>query len=300
MRIETHHLWNDDSTARYISYLYDKEDTPPMVKLRPAIIICPGGGYLSTEYREGEPVAMHFLNKGYQAFVLHYHTKSTGGNTKYPQPLFDIAKMMLLIRENAENWNIDPEKIGILGFSAGGSLCSILSTRWHSPLLKEKFQVADSSVFRPACAVLCYALTKEHTFEEGGNPRPEIPDLLKPYAHLLDKLSSEMYKSFFGTEEPTPEQLRLLNTVVDVDERTPPTFLWTTAGDYMVDAANSLEYANRLLRHRVPVELHMFEKGPHGMSKGTKDAASIPDEVSPDAAQWLPLADRWMEKYMGL
>lgn len=73
MNVETVTLWEDGSSARYISYLFEKEESLKMVDKRPAILICPGGGYLSTEYREGEPVAMHFLNLGYQVFVLHYH-----------------------------------------------------------------------------------------------------------------------------------------------------------------------------------------------------------------------------------
>ena len=299
MIVTTTPLWDDGSSARYISYLFEKEESLKMVDKRPALIICPGGGYLSTEYREGEPVAMHFLDRGYQCFVLHYHTKSTGGATRYPQPLYDIAKLMLTIRSHAEEWNIDPEKVGVLGFSAGGNLCALLSTHWHDPMLREKFGVEDSAVFQPTCAVLCYALTKSRTFE-ADVPRPEIPDPLKPYAHLLDVLTTEMGKSFFGTEQPSEEQLAQLAAIDHVDGRTPPTFLWTTANDFMVDAANSLDYARALLRSGVPAELHMFEEGAHGLSKGTKDSASTELEINPSASQWLALADRWLDRRMAL
>lgn len=300
MKTETVDLWGDGSSARYISYLFDKAENPPMVKKRPAMIICPGGGYLSTEYREGEPVAMHFLNLGYQVFVLHYHTRSTGGDTVYPSPLYDIAKLILTVRQNADEWGIDPEKVGIMGFSAGGNLCSILSTRWHSSLLREKFGVENSELFKPTCAVLCYPLTKEKTFVEGGNERPEIPEPLKPYEYLLTAMETAMSRTFFGTETPSEEQLRLLRTVDEVDKRTPPTFLWTAADDYMVDAACSIDYASALLRHRVPVELHVFEHGGHGLSKGTVDSASTPLEIDPVAAKWLELADNWLKKYLSL
>lgn len=300
MKVETVNLWEDGSSARYISYLFEKEESLKMVDKRPAMIICPGGGYLSTEYREGEPVAMHFLNLGYQVFVLHYHTKATGGNTLYPQQLFDIAKMMLTIRTNAEEWNIDPEKVGVMGFSAGGNLCSILSTRWQSELLKEKFHVEDSSIFKPTCVLLCYPLTRSSRFDDDGTKLPEIPEQLKPFAYLLNLMDIAMRKAFFGTEMPTEEQLKALRTIDEVDENTPPTFLWTAADDYMVDAANSLDYAHELIRHNVPVELHVFETGGHGLSKGSKDSASTPLEINADTAQWLLLADRWLAKHMPL
>ncbi len=300
MKVETVSLWNDGSDARYISYLFEKDESLKMVGKRPAMVICPGGGYLSTEYREGEPVAMHYLDRGYQVFVLHYHTKSSGGTTAYPQPLFDIAKMMLTIRTNAEKWNIDPDKVGIMGFSAGGNLCSILSTRWHSELLKEKFGVEDSEIFKPNCTLLCYALTRSSRFDDDGTEVPEIPDDLKPFAYLLDMMDKGMRRSFFGTENPSAEQLKQLRTIDGVDKRTPPTFLWTTATDFMVDAANSLDYAHALLKYNVPVELHLFDEGLHGSSKGTKDSASTPAEINAHVAQWLPLSDKWLEKYLTL
>lgn len=300
MKVETISLWDDGSNARYTSYLFEKEESVKLIDSRPAMVVCPGGGYLSTEYREGEPVAMHFLNLGYQVFVLHYHTKSTGGNTLYPQQLLDIAKMMLIIRTHSTEWNIDPNKIGIIGFSAGGHLCSMLSTHWHCDLLKESFQMEDSNIFKPTCALLCYPLTRSHRFENDRIMMPEIPDEIKPMAYLLDVLDDEMRKTLFGTAQPTAQQFAQLDTVVAVDERTVPAFIWTTAKDYMVDMADSVDYARALSRYNIPVELHVFSEGTHGMSKGTKDSASIEREINIDAAQWLPLADRWLAKHMPL
>lgn len=300
MKIETVNLWNDESNCRYISYLYEKEESLKMVEKRPAMIVCPGGGYLSTEYREGEPVAMHFLNLGFQVFVLHYHTKSTGGNTLYPQQLFDIAKMVMEIRTRADEWNIDPDKIGIIGFSAGGNLCSLLSTRWHSPILKEKFGVEDSEIFKPNAAILCYALTTPTCFTPGKVAPVELPEELKPFAFLLDKLTVGMYKSFFGTETPTEAQLEAIHSVKDVDEKTPPTFIWTTANDFMVYCENSIDYARALSKYNVPFELHIFENGRHGLSKGTKDSASNPEEINPNVAQWTTLVDKWIVKYLSI
>lgn len=100
-----------------------------------------------------------------------------------------------------------------------------------------------------------------------------------------------MGKTFFGTDSPTEAQLGQLCTVKDVDDQMPPTFLWTVADDYMVNATDSLEYAGALLRHHVPVKLHMFDKAGHGMSKGTQNSASTLLEINHDAAQWLPLVD---------
>lgn len=168
----------------------------------------------------------------------------------------------------------------------------MLSTRWQSELLKDKFHVEDSSIFKPSCALLCYPLTRSSRFEDDGTKQPEIPESLKPFAYLLNLMDTTMRKAFFGTETPTEEQLQALRTIYEVDESTPPTFLWTAADDYMVDAANSLDYAHQLLRHNVPVELHVFETGGYGLSKGSKDSASTPLKINEDSAQRLPLADR--------
>ena len=114
-----------EKNARLLGYILDAHDEMPNAKVRPAVLILPGGGYHRTSEREAEPIAMEFLAMGYHAFVLHYSVKE---DSLFPRPLDEAEACLRLIRENAEDWGVIPDKIAAIGFSAGGHLCAALGT----------------------------------------------------------------------------------------------------------------------------------------------------------------------------
>lgn len=141
--VEKIQLWSEHEAVRLYAYLQSNDGEYSADKIRPAVIICPGGGYVLPSDREAEPVAMKFAAEGYQTFVLRYSTYFSGcaidftqpaiGNEKvaYPGPLYDLAKALIIIRENSSRWFIDSNKIVLCGFSAGGHLAASLGVHWN-------------------------------------------------------------------------------------------------------------------------------------------------------------------------
>ena len=236
---------------------------------RPAVVIFPGGGYDYTSDREAEPVANAYLAAGYSAFVVRY---AVGADARHPHPLLDAAAAIALLRARAEEFYIDPHKIAVCGFSAGGHLAAHLGTQWHLPLLRETLG-GESADFRPDAMVLCY---------------PVISGIRSPHLHSFLNLTGP---------DPAQETLARLSCEESVDGRTPPAFLWHTANDTCVPVENSLVMAGALAKAGVPVELHVFPNGLHGLSVCTYETAAggSEDRVYPYVARWVPWSVRFLE-----
>ena len=116
-------------------YLHEKEPQWSYGFDRPAVLVCPGGGYSMCSPREADPIALQYSAKGYNTFVLYY---TVGENAVFPKPLIDLSKAMKIIRENADEWGILKNKISVCGFSAGGHLCASLGVHWNLPEVQEK------------------------------------------------------------------------------------------------------------------------------------------------------------------
>ncbi len=220
------------------TYILDKD---PEAGPRPMIIVCPGGGYSNVcELWEGERVALAYTAVGFCALTLDYCT----GNHRYPEALRDIAAAIKLCRDNAEEWQIDPKKIIVLGFSAAGHLASDISNEWDN---EEVFgsEAVESKIYRPDYAVLCYPVIS------GGPERHQ-----------------GSFECLTGSAEES-EWLKHSNEL-RVKPTTPPTFIWHTFEDRCVPVANSLLYAEALRKNKVPFELHIYEKGDHGLSLSTQ------------------------------
>lgn len=150
-------LYEDRADVTLTTYVHS--DSPELLngKKRPAVLVCPGGAYLTCSDREGEPVALRFASMGYHAFVLRYSTYMGGGfsypdptkeipvNPKsiYPNPMRDIAKAILFIRDHSNEWLVDTEKIILCGFSAGAHNCAMYSVYWNDPDLSRYFNVSS-------------------------------------------------------------------------------------------------------------------------------------------------------------
>lgn len=297
MRSETILLWDDVPYVKLQPYvLHDSREFQSGQK-RPAVIVCPGGAYLGTSDREAEPVALRFNAKGMHAFVLRYTThyqewvtdlrNPPPGNpaSAHPQPLLDLAKAVLTVRENADRFGVDPDRIVICGFSAGGHLAATLGVQWESDLLRETFG-RDSAWFRPNALILGYPLLDYPTMKEKNAANAD------PLAHGLFQLAN---RALFGKPDPTDEELVLLSPARHVSPSTPPTFLWHTQGDGLVYVENSLLFAAQLAKHGVPFDLHVFEQGNHGLALCDETTEGEPGHVNPHAGHWVELAFSWLK-----
>ena len=207
-----------------------------------AVVICPGGGYsmLATDH-EGRNYALWLNAHGIASFVLKYRLGSSG--YRHPAMLNDAARALRTVRARAGEWSVDPKRIGIMGSSAGGHLASTLLTHFDAGNTNAADAIERVSS-RPDLGILCYAVITMGTATHGGSKH-----------NLLGA-------------NPAPELVRLLSNELQVTRDTPPCFIWHTAADTLVPVENSLDFAAALHRAGVPVELHVPEKGAHGLGLG--------------------------------
>jgi len=245
-----------------------EKDTPTLTPYWPApeqatgaaFIVCPGGGYRVLAPHEGEPFAKWLAAQGIAAFVLKYRLTVDG--YKVPTILLDAARAMRVVRSHAGEWGIDPQRIGMIGSSAGGHLTATLMTQCDAGQ-PDAADVIERASSRPDLAVLCYGFI------------------------LFDLPDAEREERFLGASG-TPEQKRLLSPRLNVRSDTPPCFIWQTVEDDRVVADNALAMAGALREKGVPFDLHLYEKGRHGIGLGSKELD--PAKLHPwtrDCAFWL-------------
>ena len=224
-----------------------------------AIIVCPGGGYTHLAEHEGAPVAEWLNSLGVTAFVLKYRL---GPRYHHPAPMQDAARAIRIVRARAVEWGLDPQRIGILGFSAGGHLASTAGTHFDSG----KTDALDPT--------------------ERVSSRPNLMILIYPVITMREKTHAGSRTSLLGAA-PTPELITLLSNDEQVTKETPPAFLVHTMTDTAVPVENSMLFAAALRKAGVPFEFHLYERGPHGFGLGKNDPilATWPDRC----ADWLRL-----------
>ena len=230
-----------------------------------AIVICPGGGYQHLADHEGRPVAEWLNSIGVTAFVLKYRL---GPRYHHPSMLQDAARAVRTVRARATEWGLDPERVGILGFSAGGHLASTAGTH---------FDAGKPDATDPV---------------ERVSSRPSVMILIYPVITMREKTHGGSKKNLLG-ENPTPELVALLSNEEQVTKETPPAFLVHTMNDSTVPVENTLMFVAALRRAGVPFELHLYERGPHGFGLGTardnKPADPILSTWPAHCADWLRL-----------
>ena len=260
----------DGFMPKLYTYILDRSEALPFQQKRPAVIICPGGGYHFKSDREAEPVAMRFLAAGIHAFVLQYSVAPS----RYPSSALELAAAVQLVRENAENWGILPDRIFIAGFSAGGHLCATLGTLWDESVFEKAFdfQRGRDKSWRPDGMILCYPVI---SFGEYGH-KGSRDNLLGPDA--------------------SSEQAHKLSLETRVGPGTVPAFLWHTFEDSSVPVENSLQFALALRKAKVPFEMHIYEKGGHGLSLCDETTSQYENQLVPDDADWIQLAIRWVKR----
>lgn len=235
---------------------------------RPVVLVLHGGGYWGLAPHEGEPIARRMNSAGFHAAVLRYRTAAAGH--RHPAMLHDVQRAVRVLRDRAESWHIDPRGVAVLGFSAGGHLAASSATL-HGQHTCADDDLAGRCSDRPDAAVLCYP----------------VIDLAGVAAH------SGSCRNLLGDPPAAgmPEQMSLHTRV---DAHTPPTFLWHTAEDAGVPVENALLFAAACRAAGVPFELHVFERGRHGV--GLADGNGCPD--LPDVAPWADLCVAFLRRHL--
>lgn len=236
----------------------------PDVATDAAIIICPGGGYggLASDH-EGKQIAEYFNSIGVSAFILKYRLPSDG--YRHPVPLMDAQRAIRLVRFNAKQWNVNPAKIGIIGFSAGGHLASSAGTHFEKP-------VAAGGVLDAIDAVSC---------------RPDFMVLVYPVISMQNDITHGGSKNNLLGTDPDSALVELMSNEKQVTPATPPTFLVHANDDNAVVPENSVRFYLACRRANVPAEMHLYLKGGHGF--GLRPSAG-------PAASWSHACMQWMQQ----
>ena len=225
-----------------------------------AVVVCPGGGYggLAMSY-EGIDVGEWLNSFGVAALVLKYRHKGSG--YEHPAPLQDAQRALRTARARAAEWKLDPHRIGIMGFSAGGHLASSAGTHFDQGKPDATDPIERASC-RPDFLILCYPVISFTTpYTHGGSRKNLLGD--NPDAKLVESMSSEL----------------------QVTAETPPTFLFHTNADTGVPPENSVLFYMALRKAKIPAEMHIYEQGPHGVGLGRK---------VPAVASWPDLCQAWL------
>jgi acetyl esterase/lipase len=241
-----------------------KVSRPELIVYRPAtgngigVIVCPGGSYASVVIeREGYRIAEALVKKGYTVFVLKYRLPSVEWmhNTSIG-PVQDAQQAIKLVRQGAAAWGIDPNKIGIMGFSAGGHLASTAGTHFTQAYIDNK---------------------------EGTSLRPDFMVLVYPVIRMSGELMHLRSRTLLLGENPSAELITAFSNDGRVTPETPPTFLLHTQDDDVVDVRNSLVFYEALVNNKVSSALHVYPHGEHGLG------------IEPPFVDWLPLCMEWMQ-----
>lgn len=278
-------------------YIIDKTISYKVEKKRPALIICPGGGYLFRAAKEREPIALEFMSKGYHCFVLDYtvgfhdrndfykDSPSIDENAQFPLPVLQLMESVHLIKTHAEEWGIDDKNIFLMGFSAGAHVCASLGSRWNDKTLLDQldFKPVEGEL-KPKGVVLCYPFLNMNSREFlQKNETPEIK-----------KVGNFMNEFLFQTETPTKEQIVSVNVTSYLSPETAPAFIWHTVDDKVVDAEITTEFVKKLQEYHVPVEYHLYTSGIHGLALANEIAAKREEDINETIQTWVPLAQAWM------
>ena len=269
MRFEKFYLSETNKNITLDCYLYEPVGELPTLNTRPAVVVCPGGGYYICSNREADPIAMSYLGAGYHTFLLRYSIEE---EAVYPNSLVDLCHAMKIIRDHAEEWGVKKDEIAVCGFSAGGHLAASLGVHYT----EERIQKASGCTveeIKPNALILVYPVISTSWMENSGHLARIIGD---------------------GDNEQTYKDLNL-HTCVNKD--TPPSFLAHTFRDRAVPVTDSLKFATALDENKIPFELHVFPNGGHGM--GLANHLTPGGGYDPSFAEWMGLSQRWLDRLFG-
>lgn len=250
----------DQAKGILTCFVNEEGDKINGVRKYPAMVVIPGGGYRYCSNREGLPIALAYLNEGFNAFVLEY----TCDTSRYPTQLIEGCMAVAYAREKADEHFTDENKVCAIGFSAGGHLCGMLATIFDEKVVKDV--LGDRNV-RPDRVILSY-----------------------PVISSGDKAHKGSFDYLCGDNEQLKKDLSL---EFRVKENSVPAFIWSTYEDTCVPCENSFLLANEYRKANIPFEFHLFEHGVHGLSLGTKLTAPNYDYIKP----WFQMSINWLRSH---
>ena len=238
---------------------------------RPSMVICPGGGYWICSEREAEPIGLKFLDMGFNVFIINYSTANSGPH-RYPTQLIEVAALFDYMNKNAEELHCDTQKIGIIGFSAGGHLAAHYSNLWDDELIKNQF----GATYKPAASVLCYPVISTKTPHRGS------------------------FENLLGHFPETEEEINRFSCEKLVGGQTPPTFLFHTYEDTTVPVQNSICYAKALADNSIPFEMHIYPYGWHGMATSDSLTLDSDNDKLIYISDWVIKVKHWLNDLFNL
>ena len=229
-------------------------------KQRAAVVVCPGGAYKTLADYEGDVVAKKYYKAGFNAFTVKY---SVGEKATFPAPITDLSVALKIIRENANNWQVDSQKIAVLGFSAGGHLALSLGTLWNDPEVQAA-ACCTKEENKPNAIISCYGVTGARFWL-----------FHRPIFDVLTKGRTEK------------EGKNILHNPKNVGKHTPPVFMWHTFNDTAVPVDEAIELMTALSKNDIPFESHIYPNGRHGLGLAKKDK---------DLKAWHKLSVKWLNR----
>ena len=269
-------LWEEHPEAYLTTYINEDAELLEMPP-RKAMVVCPGGGYEWLSPREAEPVAKKFFAEGFNVFVLNYSVYPNAGNYV---PLIELSLAITYVRENCAKYNIDPNYVFTIGFSAGGHLAASSGTLWNCDAVRKALGIEDGKrpegINRPTGTILCYPVITAGEYAHEGS-----------IVHVCGDAPAL-----------TQEQRDEFSLEKQVNENTCPAFIWHTFSDQLVPVNNSLLYMQALRNNSIPFEAHIFPYGPHGLSLGTiESAGSVKGRLNEHISCWFDLAIKWIRDF---
>lgn len=261
--------------ARLIAWLGEDAEILKMPPRR-AVIVCPGGGYRGHAAREGEPIARKFFGEGFNVFQLHY---SVGENASCFTPMIELALAIRCVRERADEFNIAPDQIFVIGFSAGGHLAASSGILWDHPIISDAVGVESgecpAGINRPTGVILCYPVIMSGEYSHKGS---------------FDRLC--------GSPSASENEREIFSLERYVSPSTVPIFVWHTVADKTVPVQNSMGLVQAMIMQGIPVEAHIYPSGRHGLSLATEETWSQqPERLVPHVQGWFNAALRWIEDF---
>ncbi|AIQ48834.1 esterase [Paenibacillus sp. FSL R7-0273] len=244
----------EGAVDRPVLHVYMQENGGPHA----AVIVLPGGAYCERAAHEGEPVARWLNELGITAFVLDYRVAPY----RHPAPMLDVQRAIRHVRQQAASLGIDPQRVGVLGFSAGGHLASTAGTH---------FDLGESGA-------------EDKT--EQMSSRPDFMILCYPVINLGDT-GHVRSRGYLLGDNPSLESVKLLSSELQVTPDTPPAFIWQTTDDGSIGVVHTLKFAGAMARNGVPFELHSFMTGNHGLGLAQEHA---------EARAWPRLCAAWLKR----
>ncbi len=285
-------------SAVLYSYILDHEISYNTYRKWPAVIICPGGGYLITATKEGESAAMKFLSEGFHCFVLRYSTwvrdRSTleiNEDAHFPSQERDLLEALHFIHSKADEWHIDTGNIFINAYSAGCHVAMMGILKDDDERFYEGLSFMPSEEERKIRGlILGYPMISADLKDYMMKTRDELGSIVSQLPMIFDCL--------FGHDEPSEEELSKLRAISYLKKDSPPMFIWQTLEDVVVDPAVCTAFVAEAINKGVPCEYHLFAKGPHGLCMADENYAKSVGETCDEVRPWFSMAITWMKDQM--